>query len=109
MEILGSRSTGQKFSPLYEPFWVRHVFPLRDARGHIRDDVDERLELMAQEHYKCFMSLSVILGSRGQDSHPERTFSSLQNAANRAKQVIDFFNSIRETCIPGSANAVRCE
>jgi hypothetical protein len=95
-----------RYFPLYEPFWQKHVFPLRDSRGRIRADIDERLELMAQEHYKCFVSVSIALDGLGHDDHPERTFSSLQNAANRAKQVIQLFNSVRETCVTNATNPV---
>lgn len=31
--------------PLYEQFWLLHVFPLRGDDGQIRADIDERLEL----------------------------------------------------------------
>lgn len=72
----------RKHFPLYEAFWQVHVFTLRDGTGHIRQDVDERLELMAQAHYKCFVSVSIALDGLGDETHPERTFSSLQNAAN---------------------------
>ena len=88
----------KKDFPLYEPFWQMHVFTLRDERGRIRGDVDERLELMAQEHYKCFISVSMV--QTRDASRPERTFSSLQNAANRARDVIQLFNSVQETCAP---------
>jgi hypothetical protein len=36
---------------LYEPFWTQHVYTLRGTDGRIRADIDERLELMAEEHY----------------------------------------------------------
>lgn len=62
--------------------------------------IDERLELMAQEHYKCFLSLSIAHGGLDENAHPERTFSSLQNAGNRAQQVIGLFNDIRAACLP---------
>src|ERR1039458_2584107 len=83
--------------PLYEPFWQTHVFPLRDGRGRIRADIDERLELMAQEHYKCFISVSMVLGRDA--ARPEKAFSSLQNAAKRAQAVIRLFNSALIACV----------
>ncbi len=93
-------SAMKKDFPLYEPFWQMHVFTLRDARGRIRADVDERLELIAQEHYKCFISVSMVQSR--ETSRPERAFSSLQNAANRARDVIQLFNSIQERCVPNA-------
>jgi hypothetical protein len=93
-------SAVKKDFPLYEPFWRMHVFTLRDERGRIRADVDERLELMAQEHYKCFISVS--MAQSRDPSRPERAFSSLQNAANRARGVIQLFNSVQETCAPNA-------
>lgn len=90
----------KKYFPLYEPFWQIHIFTLRDERGRIRADIDERLELMAQEHYKCFLSVSMV---HEQDTaRPERAFSSLQNGANRAQAVIQLFNSVQATCVPKS-------
>ena len=79
---------------------MQHVYRLRGADGRIRADIDARLELMAQEHYKCFLSLSIAQGGLDDDAHPERTFSSLQNAGNRAQQVIRLFNDIRAACLP---------
>ena len=76
--------------PRYEPFWIQHVYPLRGTDGRIRADVDERLELMAQENYKCFLSLSVAQHGLDDDAHPERTFSCLQNAGN--PEVAEGFN-----------------
>jgi hypothetical protein len=87
-----------KHFPLYERFWQTHIFTLRDARGRIRADIDERLELMAQEHYKCFISVSIVQSR--DPARPERTFSSLQNAANRAQDVISCFNSVQASCVP---------
>ncbi len=92
--------------PLYEQFWMLHVYTLRGADGRIRADIDERLELMAQEHYKCFLSLSIAQGGLDDDAHPERTFSSLQNAGNRAQQVIRLFNEIRAACLPADPDPV---
>jgi hypothetical protein len=86
----------RKYFPLYQPFWQTHVFTLRDERGRIRADIDGRLELMAQEHYKCFISVSMVLGREA--TRPERAFSSLQNAANRAQTVIRLFNSVQAEC-----------
>ncbi len=91
---------------LYEPFWLQHVYTLRGGDGRIRSDIDERLELMAQEHYKCFLSLSIAQGGLDDDAHPERTFSSLQNVGNRAQQVIRLFNDIRAACLPADRNPV---
>jgi hypothetical protein len=90
----------KKHFPLYEQFWQTHIFTLRDERGRIRADIDERLELMAQEHYKCFISVSMVEGR--DTARPERAFSSLQNAANRAQAVIQLFNSARAECVPKS-------
>jgi hypothetical protein len=92
--------------PLYEIIWQMHVVTLRDGTGHIRQDVDERLELLAQAHYKCFLSVSIALAGLGDEGHPERTFSSLQNAANQAQQVIEGFNAIRSECVPLAGYAV---
>jgi hypothetical protein len=86
--------------PLYEPFWQTHIFTLRDERGRIRADIDERLELLAQEHYKCFISVSMVHGR--DTARPERAFSSLQNAANRAQAVIRLFNSVQTACVAKS-------
>jgi hypothetical protein len=87
----------KKHFPLYEPFWQTHIFTLRDARGRIRADIDERLELLAQEHYKCFISVSM---AQARDSaRPERAFSCVQNVANRAQAVIRLFNSVQTECI----------
>ncbi len=36
----------QPHFPLYEPFWMQHVYTLRGSDGRIRADIDERLELM---------------------------------------------------------------
>jgi len=96
----------KKDFPLYEPFWQTQVFTLRDTCGRIRADVDERLELMAQEHYKCFISVSMVQSR--DPSRPERAFSSLQNASNRARDVIQLFNSVQEACVP-NANPIRSE
>ena len=96
----------QPHFPLYEPFWMQHVYALRGADGRIRGDIDERLELMAQEHYKCFLSLSIAQGGLDDDAHPEHTFSSLQNAGNRAQQVIRLFNDIRAVCLPADRDPV---
>jgi hypothetical protein len=95
--------------PLYEEFWRLQVFPLRGANGGIRTDIDGRLELMAQEHYKCFLSLSIALGNLNDEAHPERIFSSLQNAGNRAKQVVRYFNDIRAECIPANPDPIDAE
>ncbi|MBI5083807.1 MAG: hypothetical protein HZB13_04320 [Acidobacteria bacterium] len=92
--------------PLYEPFWMQHVYTLRGTDGRIRADIDERLELMAQEHYKCFLSLSIAQGGLDDEAHPERTFGSLQNAGNRAQQVIRLFNDIRAACLPANPDPV---
>jgi hypothetical protein len=54
----------RKCFPLYKRFWQTHVLTLRDERGRIRADVDERLELMAQEHYKCFLSVGFVSKGR---------------------------------------------
>jgi hypothetical protein len=96
----------QPHFPLYEPFWMKHVYTLRGTDGRIRADIDERLELMAQEHYKCFLSLSIAQGGLDDDAHPERIFSSLQNAGNRAQQVIRLFNDIRAACLPDNPDPV---
>lgn len=96
----------QAHFPLYEAFWIQHVYTLRGTDHGIRADIDERLELMAQEHYKCFLSLSIAWGGLNDDAHPERTFSSLQNAGNRAQQVIRLFNDIRAACLPADPNPV---
>ncbi|HET8547106.1 MAG TPA: hypothetical protein VFL57_03840 [Bryobacteraceae bacterium] len=98
--------TLQPHFPLYEPFWMQHVYTLRGTDHRIRADIDERLELLAQEHYKCFLSLSIAHGRLDDDAHPERTFSSLQNAGNRAQQVIRLFNDIRAGCLPADADPV---
>lgn len=79
---------------------MQHAYTLRGADGRVRADIDERLELMAQEHYKCFLSLSIAQGGIDDEAHPERSFSSLQNAANRAKEVIRLFNDVCATCLP---------
>src|ERR1017187_2174884 len=97
----------KKHFPLYEQFWQTHIFTLRDERGRIRADIDERLELMAQEHYKCFISVSMNLGRDA--ARPERTFSSLQNAANRAQAVIRLFNSVQSECVPNSTPVEGCD
>lgn len=99
----------QKHFPLYEDFWRLHVFPLRGADGHIRGDIDERLEIMAQEHYKTFVSLHKVLNGLGDASHPEQTFSSMQNAANSAKRVLMNFNSIRAECMPANSAPIDAE
>ena|SRR5438132_1020740 len=65
----------QNHFPLYEEFWRLHVFRLRGPDGYIRGDIDGRLEIMAQEHYKCFISLHKALRSLGDETHPEQTFS----------------------------------
>jgi hypothetical protein len=63
------------------------VLPLRDKSGRrIRRDVDEHLEPMAQENYKCFLSLSNALANLDNVEHPETEYNHLQNAANRAGQ-----------------------
>jgi hypothetical protein len=95
--------------PLYEDFWRLHVFHLRGADGYIRGDIDERLEIMAQEHYKCFISLHKAFLSLGDETHPEQTFSSLQNAGKRANQVVRKFNDIRLECVPGNPNLISPE
>ena len=92
--------------PLYEEFWERHVYTLRDAQGRVRGDIDERLELMAQEHYKCLVSLGIAHDGLNDETHPERTFSSLQNAGNRARQVLGYFNDIRAECVPADPDPV---
>lgn len=75
----------------YLRFWQQHVFTLREhEHGVIRADVHAQLELMAQAHYKCLISLSIALNNK--DNPPERVFSSLQNASKRARTVIDHFN-----------------
>lgn len=84
--------------PLYEEFWRLHVFPLRDAAGFIRGDIDGSLELMAQAHYKCFISLAIADDGLSDETHPERTFGSLQNVANRARDVVQRFNKLQEVC-----------
>lgn len=91
--------TLQPHFALYEQFWIQHVYTLRGTDHHIRADIDERLELMAQEHYKCFLSLIIAHVGLDDNAHPERTFSSLQNAGNRAQQVIGMFNDIRAACL----------
>lgn len=96
----------QPHFPLYESLWMQHVYTLRGTDDRIRADIDERLELMAQEHYKCFLSLSIVQGGLDDDAHPERTFSSLQNAGNRAQQVIQLFNNIRAVCLPADPDPV---
>ena len=96
---------GQHF-PLYEEFWQRHIVTLRDAHGRVRDDIDERLELMAQEHYKCLVSLGIAHDGLNDETHPQRTFSSLQNAGNRARQVVGYFNDIRSECIPANPDPI---
>jgi hypothetical protein len=95
-----------QFFPLYETFWKQHIFPLRGADGRIRGDIDERLELMAQEHYKGFISLSIALGGLTVEDHPERTFSSLHNAGNRGREVVQRFNAIRAECLPANPDAI---
>jgi hypothetical protein len=90
----------QPHFPLYEPFWIEHVYTLRGADHLIRPEIDERLELTAQEHYKCSLSLSIAQAGLDDAAHPERTFSSLQNAGNHAQQVIRLFNDIRAACLP---------
>ena len=71
--------------PLYEPFWQQHVFTLREhEKGGIRADVHEQLELMAQAHYKCLVSLGIALDSKNNPA--ERIFSSLQNASTSASR-----------------------
>jgi|ERR1019366_48753 hypothetical protein len=96
----------QPHFPLYEPFWMQHVYTLRGTDDRIRAHIDERLELMAQEHYKCFVSLSIAEGVLDDDAHPERTFSSLQNAGKRAHDVIRLFNDIRAACFPADPDPV---
>jgi hypothetical protein len=68
--------------------------------------VDERLELLAQAHDKCFLSVSIALAGLGDEGHPERTFNSLQNVANQAQQVIEGFNTIKSECLPRAGDAV---
>jgi hypothetical protein len=36
----------QPHFPLYEPFWMQHVYTLRGTDDRIRAHVDERLELI---------------------------------------------------------------
>lgn len=86
----------QPHFPLYERFWQEHIFTLRDANGQVRADIDNRLELMAQAHYKCFISATVVIDST--NNPPERVFSSLQNCANRAQEVICLFKAVYLKC-----------
>ncbi len=91
--------------PLYEMFWQQHVFKLREhEHGVIRADVHAQLELMAQAHYKCLVSLSIALDNK--DNPPERVFSSLQNASKRARTVIDHFNWVYNYCTGNAGNAM---
>ena len=89
----------QRHFPLYEEFWRLHVATLRGRDGQIRSDIDARLERMAQENYKCFISSATAQKLLTDDSHPENTFSSLQNAANSAQHVIQYFDSVRADCL----------
>jgi hypothetical protein len=76
----------------YASFWATFVFPLRDESGQrIRRDVDERLELMAQENYNCFLSLAKALVNIGNIEHPEIEYNNLQNAANAARATVEHF------------------
>jgi hypothetical protein len=76
----------------YASFWATYVLPLRDESGRrIRRDVDEHLELMAQENYKCFLSLSNALANVDNVEHPEIEYNHLQSAANAAKATVGHF------------------
>jgi hypothetical protein len=76
----------------YAPFWATYVLPLRDETGRrIRRDVDEQLELMAQESYKCFLSLSNALANLDNLEHPEIEYNHLQSAANAAEATVGHF------------------
>jgi hypothetical protein len=78
----------------YAPFWATYVLPLRDETGRsIRGDIDERLELMAQENYKCFLSLSNALANLTNLEHPEIEYNGLQSAANAANATVEHFAS----------------
>lgn len=61
----------QQHFPLYEEFWRLRIFPLRGADGFIRGDIDERVEIMAQEHYKCFISLKKALDRLADEAQPK--------------------------------------
>jgi hypothetical protein len=63
----------QPHFPLYEGFWQAHIFTLRGANGQIRADIDERIELMAQAHYKCLVSATVIIEPRSKSLVAYRT------------------------------------
>lgn len=58
------------------------------------------MELLAQSHYKCFQSLRLAHKKLDETRHAEQTFSHLQNAANRAREVIMQFNQLRAACAP---------
>lgn len=79
---------------LYALFWATYVFPLRDENGRrIRHHLDESLELMAQENYKCFLSLGHALTNLDNVEHPEIEYNDLQTAANAAKCTVEHFVS----------------
>jgi hypothetical protein len=97
----------EKHFPAYERFWNLHVFPLRGEDGQIRADIDRRLEVMAQENYRCFASVAEVLKQLSDPTHPEIAFSNLQNAGNRAQQVVKLFDEIRNECL-NLADATDC-
>ena len=98
--------TVRGYFPLYEGFWRAHVVPLRDSDGYVRREVDQRLQLMAQAHYSCLVSLGSVLDALLDEEHPERAFSSLQNVANHAQKVIRHFNQISSECLGQRAERI---
>lgn len=82
----------KNFFPLYEPFWSQHIVPLRGPDGGISPEAHESLEFLAQKHYSCFISLRLAHKELGNERHPEKAFSHLQNAANRARDTATRFN-----------------
>ncbi len=86
----------------YETFWSVFIVPLREPNQIcIRQNVAEKLQCLAQSHYKCYAALASAheLLKKDSTAHPERIFSHLQNSSNEAKKVMSCFAKVAQSCI----------
>lgn len=90
--------------PHYELFWRLHIYPLRAKDSiHIREGVDEALQLLAMRHYSTYVNLAraneKIETKVDELRFFDEAYANLERARELATKLVNNFRSIYERCV----------
>jgi hypothetical protein len=93
------------YFPHYEVFWRLHIYPLRAKNSiHVRDGIDENLQLLAMLHYSIYVNLARAR-KKIEDRADELRFfdeiyANLQRSCELAVTLVSVFDRIHRRFVP---------